>query len=171
MFPIEVPCLQVELGVVIGTKCRNVSEQDALSVVAGYVVCNDVSARRWQGKRGGGQWARAKSFDSFTPTGPFLLLSQTKENKPVDPSGLWLRTVVNEQLLQESSTSDMIFGVASLISFVSQGTTLLPGTLLLTGTPSGVGYTRDPPVYLRNGDTVTVSIQHIGSLRNAVTFE
>lgn len=147
------------------------AEHDALGVVAGYVVCNDVSARRWQGKRGGGQWARAKSFDTFTPTGPFLLLSRTNEHKPIDPSGLRLRTVLNEQLMQESSTSDMIFGVASLISFASQCTTLLPGTLLLTGTPSGVGYTRDPAVYLRHGDTVTVSIENIGSLRNPVTFE
>ena len=133
-----------ELGVVIGRPCKNVLPEDALSYVLGYVAANDVSARDWQKEKGGGQFCRGKSFDTFCPVGPCLV---TTDELP-DPSNLTLRTFVNEEKMQESSTSDMIFDVPTLISFLSGSTTLLPGTLILTGTPSGVGEARDPRRFL-----------------------
>jgi len=156
-----------ELGVVIGRPCKNVSPADALSYVLGYVAANDVSARDWQKEKGGGQFCRGKSFDTFCPVGPCLV---TTDELP-DPSNLTLRTFVNQDKLQESSTSDMIFDVPTLISFLSGSTTLLPGTLILTGTPSGVGEARDPRRFLVPGDEVTVEIEGIGLLTNPVVEE
>ena len=156
-----------ELGVVIGKPCKNVSSEDALSYVLGYVAANDVSARDWQKEKGGGQFCRGKSFDTFCPVGPCLV---TIDELP-DPSNLTLRTYVNEDKMQESSTSDMIFDVPKLISFLSGSTTLLPGTLILTGTPSGVGEARDPKRFLVPGDEVTVEIEGIGLLTNPVVEE
>jgi len=156
-----------ELGVVIGRPCKNVLPEDALSYVLGYVAANDVSARDWQKEKGGGQFCRGKSFDTFCPVGPCLV---TTDELP-DPSNLTLRTFVNEQKMQESSTSDMIFDIPTLISFLSGSTTLLPGTLILTGTPSGVGEARDPRRFLVPGDEVTVEIERIGILTNPVVEE
>ncbi|HVR83922.1 MAG TPA: fumarylacetoacetate hydrolase family protein, partial [Planctomycetota bacterium] len=128
---------------------------------------NDVSARDWQRNGGGGQWCRGKTFDTFAPMGPCLVL---RDEIP-DPAELHLRTVLNGQTMQESGTSDMIFVVPTIISFLSASTTLLPGTVILTGTPHGVGFSRKPPVWLKAGDTVTVQVDQIGSLTNPVIDE
>ncbi len=154
---------EVELAVVIGRACRDVPEDRALEHVLGYTVANDVSARRWQ-KRNGGQWVRAKSFDTFCPLGPVLVT----RDELSDARGLGLRTVLNGRVMQQGTTDDMIFPVARLVSFLSQDTTLLPGTVILTGTPPGVGFARKPPVFLRPGDEVTVEVEGIGPLTNPV---
>jgi len=160
---------EAELAVVIGWPALNVPASDALDHVLGFTAANDVSARRWQGKKGGTQWCRAKSFDTFCPLGPELLFPDMLHN-PNEGDGLRLQTYVNGKKLQDSNTLDMIFSVANLISFLSQGTTLLPGTVILTGTPEGVGYTRDPPVLLRPGDEVSVQLGHM-VLKNQVVGE
>lgn len=156
-----------ELGVVIGRPCKNVSPAEALSYVLGYVGVNDVSARDWQKEKGGGQFCRGKSFDTFCPVGPCLV---TTDELP-DPSNLTLRTFVNQDKMQECTTADMIFDVPKLISFLSGSTTLLPGTLILTGTPGGVGEAREPRRFLVPGDEVTVEIEGIGILTNPVVEE
>lgn len=155
---------EAELGVVIGKPARNVSEDDALSHVLGYTIANDVSARRWQKHAGGGQWVRSKSFDTFCPFGPVLVT----RDEVSDPQDLNIRLSLNGETMQQSNTADMIFPVARIISFLSQSTTLLPGTLILTGTPEGVGYTRKPPVYLEAGDRIEIAISGIGTLENRV---
>ncbi len=155
---------EVELAVVIGRSAKDVSADDALDYVLGYTIANDVSARRWQKHGGGMQWVRGKSFDSFCPLGPVLV---TKDEIP-DPQTLRLQSHLNGTMMQDSSTADMIFSVAELIQFLSEGTTLLPGTVILTGTPSGVGFTRNPPIYLKPGDSLTFTIENIGELRNPV---
>ncbi|GMH67035.1 hypothetical protein TrLO_g5364 [Triparma laevis f. longispina] len=157
-----------ELAIVIGPRpVKNVSPEDALDFVLGYTSANDVSARRWQGKKGGGQWARGKSFDTFCPLGPSLLLQQSG----FDPDNLKIETRLNGETMQSSSTADMNFNVPSLISFLSESTTLLPGTVILTGTPEGVGYAREPPVFFKVGDKVEVEIDGIGVLENTVVEE
>ena len=158
---------EAELGVVIGRPCKNVNPEEALSYVLGYVCANDVSARDWQKEKGGGQFCRGKTFDTFCPVGPCLA---TADEIP-DPSQLTIRSFVNEDKMQESRTDDMIFDVPTLISFLSGSTTLLPGTLILTGTPSGVGEARDPKRYLVPGDEVTVEIDGVGMLTNPVVEE
>ena len=158
---------EAELGVVIGRPCKNVKPEDALSYVLGYVCANDVSARDWQKEKGGGQFCRGKTFDTFCPVGPCLA---TADEIP-DPSKLTIRSFVNDDKMQESGTDDMIFDVPTLISFLSGSTTLLPGTLILTGTPSGVGEARDPKRYLVAGDEVTVEIEGVGILTNPVVEE
>ena len=158
---------EAELAVVIGRAARDVSTNEALNYVLGYTAANDVSARRWQGRRGSGQWVRGKSFDTFCPLGPELV--STEEIS--DPQKLRLTCELNGQVMQDGNTGDMIFAVAELISFLSAGTTLLPGTVILTGTPSGVGFTRKPPVYLMPGDTVKVSLEDVGTLRNPVELQ
>ncbi len=155
---------ECELAVVIGRLARNVSEADALSYILGYTAANDVSARNWQLKRGGGQWVRGKGFDRFCPLGPALV---TTDEIP-DPQSLTIRTILNGRTMQEHTTADMIFTVVQLISFLSQDTTLLPGTVILTGTPQGVGFARQPPVWLRPGDEVIIDIEKIGRLVNPV---
>ena len=156
-----------ELGLVIGRPCKNVEPEEALSYVLGYVCANDVSARDWQKEKGGGQFCRGKTFDTFCPVGPCL----TTADEIPDPSNLTVRSFVNDQKMQESGTDDMIFDVPTLISFLSGSTTLLPGTLILTGTPSGVGEARDPQRYLVPGDEVTVEIDGVGILSNPVVEE
>ncbi len=158
---------ECELAVVIGQRCKNVSRADALQYVLGYTCGNDVSARDWQKRRSGGQWCRAKSFDTFAPLGPCLV---TPDEIP-NPNALCIRTLVNGEVLQENNTSDMIFDVPRLIEFLSGSTTLLPGTVIFTGTPSGVGMARTPPRYLELGDIVTVEIEKIGQLTNPVALE
>ncbi len=155
---------EVELAVIIGKTAKDVPAAEAFDYVLGYTVANDVSARRWQGGRGSGQWVRGKSFDTFCPLGPELVTV----DELADPQNLRLTCVLNGQVMQDANTSDMIFPVAELISFLSTGTTLLAGTVILTGTPSGVGFTRKPSVFLMPGDTVDMTVQDIGTLSNPV---
>lgn len=154
---------EAELGVVIGRRTHAISVADALDAVAGYVCLNDVSARDLQFLDG--QWTRAKSLDTFCPVGPRLV---PREEVP-DPQRLRIRCLVNGVPLQDSSTEEMVFSVAELIAFASEAITLEPGDLIATGTPAGVGFTREPPVFLRPGDEVTVEIEGIGVLTNPVT--
>jgi 2-keto-4-pentenoate hydratase/2-oxohepta-3-ene-1,7-dioic acid hydratase in catechol pathway len=157
---------EAELAVVIGKACKNVRRQNALDYVLGYTCANDVSARDWQLKKGGGQWCRGKSFDTFCPLGPCLV---TPED--VNPNTLGIRSILNGRIMQDWNTNDMIFDVPALIEFLSGSTTLQPGTVILTGTPHGVGFVRTPPVYLQPGDTVTIEIEKIGALTNPVIAE
>jgi 2-keto-4-pentenoate hydratase/2-oxohepta-3-ene-1,7-dioic acid hydratase in catechol pathway len=158
---------EAELVIVIGKTCKNVSRQDALSYVAGYTCGNDVGARDWQLKLGGGQWCRGKSFDTFAPLGPCLV---TRDSLP-DPGALRIQTILNGKQMQDGNTRDMIFDVPALVSFLSESTTLLPGTVIMTGTPSGVGMGRTPPVWMKAGDEVSVIIEGIGTLTNPVRAE
>lgn len=156
-----------ELAVVIGRAAKNVKRAHALDHVLGYTCANDVSARDWQKSGGGGQWCRGKTFDTFCPLGPVLVTA----DEISDPNGLAIRTVLNGQVMQDSNTREMIFDVPALIEFLSGSTTLAPGTVILTGTPEGVGMARKPPVWLREGDTVEVEIEKIGRLTNPVRDE
>ena len=158
---------ECELAVVIGRSCKNVPRAQALDFVLGYTCANDVSARDWQIKWGGSQWCRGKTFDTFAPMGPWLV---TPDEIP-NPNALAIRTLVNGETLQESNTSDMIFDVPAIIEFLSGSTTLLPGTVILTGTPQGVGMARKPPRWLAPGDEVTIEIDGIGRLTNPVKME
>jgi len=135
---------ECELAVVIGKNCKNVSAEKALDYVLGYTCANDVSARDWQIRKGGGQWCRGKFFDTFAPLGPCLVTTDEIPN----PNTLGIRTILNGQTMQDWSTNDMIFSVAAIISFLSGSTTLPAGTVILTGTPHGVGMSRKPPVWL-----------------------
>jgi 2,4-didehydro-3-deoxy-L-rhamnonate hydrolase len=156
---------EAELGVVIGTTAKHVSERAALDVVAGYICVNDVSARDMQ--FGDGQWTRGKSPDTFCPVGPRLVPRDEIE----DPQALAIRCIVNGQTLQDSSTSQMIFSVAEIIAYVTRVITLEPGDLIATGTPAGVGVFRDPQVLLQDGDEVSVEIEGLGTLTNPVEKE
>ena len=158
---------ECELAVVIGKKCKNVSREKALDYVLGYTCANDVSARDWQFNGSGGQWCRGKTFDTFAPLGPCLV---TTDEIP-DPNALDIKLDINGEVLQDWNTSDMIFDIPALIEFLSGSTTLLPGTVILTGTPQGVGMARKPPRFLNAGDVVTVTIEKIGSLTNPVVEE
>lgn len=158
---------ECELAVIIGRTAKNVSRENALSHVLGYTCANDVSARDWQKHGGGGQWCRGKTFDTFCPLGPVLV---TAEEIP-DPNTLGIKTVLNGAVMQDWNTNDMIFNVPTLIEFLSGSTTLLPGTVILTGTPHGVGAARTPPVFMKDGDTVSVEIERIGTLTNPVRNE
>jgi 2-keto-4-pentenoate hydratase/2-oxohepta-3-ene-1,7-dioic acid hydratase in catechol pathway len=169
--PTQLPCEKVdyegELAVVIGRDAKNVPVEKALEYVFGYTCANDVSARDWQFEKGGGQWSRGKSFDTFAPLGPWLV---TTHDIP-DPSNLKIKTLVNGDCRQESSTDRMIFGVAELVAFLSASSTVLAGTVLLTGTPAGVGMKRNPPTWLRKGDSISIEIEKIGTLQNEVSEE
>ncbi|KAJ3494221.1 hypothetical protein NLG97_g4217 [Lecanicillium saksenae] len=158
-----------ELGVIIGLDAKNVSEDEALDYVFGYVNSNDVSARNFQmpASVSGGQFSFCKSFDGFAPIGPIIASPKVVP----DPQALNLVTKVNGQQRQASSTGDMIWTVKQLISFASQGTTLRKGTLIMTGTPSGVGLFMEPKSFLSNGDVVEISFDELGTLRNTMRFE
>ena len=158
---------ECELAVVIGRECYNVSKDDALNYVLGYTCANDVSARDWQIKNGGSQWCRGKTFATFCPLGPCLV---TTDEIP-DPNQLTIKTILNCETMQDWNTNDMIFYVPTLIEFLSGSTKLLPGTVILTGTPHGVGGARKPPVFLKQGDSVTIEIGGIGELTNPVLDE
>ena len=159
---------ECELAVVIGKACKNVSRSRALDYVLGYTCAYDVSARDWQIKRGGGQWCRGKFFDTFCPLGPRLV---TPDEIP-NPNALKIATRLNGATVQDWTTSDMIFDVATLIEFLSGSTTLVPGTVILTGTPHGVGMATKPnPRWLVPGDEVTIEIEKIGQLTNPVALE
>lgn len=157
---------EAELGVIIGRPARNVSAESALEHVFGYINCNDVSSRDLQFSEGG-QWTRSKSIDTFFPIGPYIA---TADEVP-DPQALSVRCVLNGEVMQDGTTADMIFPVAELIAFLSTGMTLLPGDIISTGTPAGVGTARDPKVFLKEGDEVTVEIQGLGTLTNPVRVE
>ena len=153
---------EAELGVVIGARARGLDVDRALDAVAGYVCVNDVSARDVQFAEG--QWTRAKSPDTFCPVGPRLAPAP----EVGVPQALRIRCLVNGEALQDSSTEHMVFSIAELIAFICESITLEPGDLIATGTPAGVGFTRQPPVFLRPGDEVTVEIDGIGALTNPV---
>ncbi len=155
-----------ELAVVIGRAARDVPLDRALDFVLGYAAANDVSARWWQKQGSGGQFCRGKGFDTFCP-----LSDITPAASVPNPNALRLTTRLNGTVMQDENTRDMIFNVATLIHELSRGTTLLPGTVILTGTPSGVGTARTPPVYLKAGDTVEVEIQSVGTVKNTVKAE
>jgi len=156
---------EVELAVVIGKEAKNVSKESALDYVFGYTIINDVSARDIQ--FADGQWVRGKSLDTFCPMGPYIVTT----DEIIDPQNLTLTCTVNNNLLQNASTKDMIFSVADLISILSKSFTYEPGDIISTGTPSGVGFIRKPPVYLQNDDIVITEIQQIGKLINKVKFQ
>ena len=158
---------ECELAVIVGKSGKNIERRHALDHVLGYTCANDVSARRWQKEGGGKQWCRGKSFDTFCPLGPRLVTTDEISN----PNALRIKTALNGEIMQDSNTSDMIFDVPALVSFLSEGTTLLPGTVILTGTPQGVGFARNPPIFLKDGDQVTIEIERIGALTNPVQEE
>ncbi len=153
---------EAELAVVIGRKAKNVGEHDAGRFILGYTCANDVSARDCQ-KRRDKQWARGKSFDTFCPLGPAIVTGDV-----LSPDALRVRSFLNGQVMQDGNTKDMIFSVPQLVSYLSRQFTLLPGTVILTGTPAGVGAARTPPVYLRPGDTISVEVEGIGTLASRV---
>ena len=155
---------ECELVAIIGKEARNIPESKALDYVMGYAVGDDVSHREWQIKRGGGQWAMGKGFDGWAPFGPGIVSSSIIK----DPSKLRIWTKLNGKTVQDSSTGDLIFGVAQTIAFLSQGTTLLPGDLVFTGTPPGVGMGRKPQLWLKDGDMVEVGLEGIGTCTNRV---
>ncbi|PGH10822.1 hypothetical protein AJ80_07373 [Polytolypa hystricis UAMH7299] len=157
---------ECELVAVIGKEARDVPESRALEYVLGYAVGNDVSHRDWQLKRGAGQWGLGKGFDGWAPFGPGIVSTDLIP----DPNSLHITTTLNGQLVQSSSTRDMIFGVAKTIAFLSRGTTLLPGDLIFTGTPEGVGMGRKPQLWLKDGDKVQVSLEGVGTCENKVVF-
>ncbi|KAK6863876.1 hypothetical protein PG990_006684 [Apiospora arundinis] len=157
---------ECELVAVIGKRCSDVSEADALKYVLGYAIGNDVSHRDWQIKRGGGQWSLGKGFDGWAPYGPGIVSS----NLIKDPQTLKISTRINGQTVQEENTADMIFNVKQTISFLSKGHTLLPGDLIFTGTPSGVGMGREPKLWLKDGDVVEVELESVGTCTNTVEF-
>ena len=149
---------EVELAIVVGSgpggrPCKSVTEEAALDYVLGYTAANDVSARLWQTDpaRTSGQWNRGKGFDTFCPLGPALVLQE----RDFDPHDLRISLTVNGEVMQDSNTNDLIFSVAQIVSFLSQDTTIAPGTVILTGTPCGIGMSRDPPQYLKPGDEVS----------------
>jgi 2-keto-4-pentenoate hydratase/2-oxohepta-3-ene-1,7-dioic acid hydratase in catechol pathway len=154
---------EAELAVVIGSTCSMVKEVDALDHVFGYTVLNDISARDAQ--FADGQWVRGKSFDTFAPVGPTI----TTRDEISDVQQLGVRCLVNGEVMQDGSTADMIFGVADLVSYLSRFITLVPGDVIATGTPAGIGFSRDPMVLLGDGDVVVTEIDQLGRLRNVVT--
>lgn len=156
---------EAELAVVIGSTAKNISEDDAMSVVAGYMAFNDVSARTIQ--RGERQWFRGKSFDTFAPCGPALVTADEIR----DPHSLAISSRVDDRYMQKSSTSELIFKIPYVVSYISRSMTLCPGDIIATGTPAGVGVFRDPPVFLKPGERVTIEIERIGLLENKVDAE
>ena len=157
---------EAELGVVIGEEAKGVSVSEALEHVYGYLNFNDVSARDLQFSEGG-QWTRSTSIDTFAPMGPYLV---TADEIP-DPQNLRVRSILNGELMQDGNTSEMVFTVAELISFLSSGMTLMPGDVIATGTPAGVGFARDPAVFLKAGDEIQVEVEGLGTLSNSVVEE
>lgn len=156
-----------ELAVIIGTDAKNVSQDRATDHILGYCCANDVSARWWQKEGSGGQFYRGKSFDTFCPLGPAVIPT----SQIPDPMSLQLTTRVNGQVMQQDSTAKMVFSVSNLIADLSRGMTLPAGTVILTGTPAGVGMARNPQVWLQHGDRVEIEIEGIGTLSNSVIFE
>lgn len=154
-----------ELAVIIGKRGKYIAEDDVLSFVAGYAVANDVSARDLQFRTS--QWTTGKMLDTFAPLGPALV---TKDEVP-NPNALHIRTLLNGEVMQDATTADMIFHVPFIVSYISQLITLEPGDVILTGTPPGVGQSREPQVFMKAGDNVTVEIEHLGVLSNPLVAE
>jgi len=152
---------EAELGVVIGVQVKGISKESAFEAVRGYLCANDVSARDLQFSDG--QWTRGKSPDTFCPVGPM-----TPRDEITDPHTLAIRAIVNDEVLQDSTTANLIFGVDDVIAYVSQTTTLEPGDLILTGTPSGVGMSMDPRQFLKSGDVVRIEIESLGAIEHAI---
>ncbi len=171
--PIVLPSLsqevdfEAELVLVIGVGGRNIAKKDAAGHIAAYCCGNDVSARDWQLTKPGGQWLLGKSFDTFAPIGPTMLSA----DEVPDPGNLKIQLRLNDQVMQDSSTDQLIFSVETLIEYISGVCTLKPGDLIFTGTPPGVGVARKPPVFLKPGDTVEVEIEKLGVLSNPVVAE
>jgi 2-keto-4-pentenoate hydratase/2-oxohepta-3-ene-1,7-dioic acid hydratase in catechol pathway len=160
-----------ELCVIIGKTGKNIQEHEALDYVAGYVVSNDVSSRKWQRdpSYAGGvpQWCFSKGFDKWAPLGS-VMVSPKIVGKA---DNLRLQTLLDGEVMQDSNTSDLLFGVEKVVSFISQGTTLEKGTVIMTGTPSGVGMGRNPQIFLKDGQVVEVKIEQLGSIKNRMRFE
>lgn len=158
---------ECELAVVIGRTCKNATSEKSLNFVLGYTCANDVSARDWQLRWGGGQWCRGKTFDTFAPLGPCLVIPDEVAN----PNNLAIKTILDDQVIQNGNTTDMIFDIPALIKFLSGSTTLSPGIVILTGIPHGIGMSFRPPCWLQDGDVVTVDLEGIGQLTNPVREE
>ncbi|MDD5474936.1 MAG: fumarylacetoacetate hydrolase family protein [Syntrophales bacterium] len=158
---------EAELAIVIGKKGKNISAAEAEEYIFGYCCANDISARDWQLRKQKGQWVRAKSFDTFCPLGPAVVTRDEIDT----PNDLRIRTLINGRSFQDSTTADMLFNVYEIVSDLSSSVTLLPGAVILTGTPEGVGFTRTPPVFLAPGDEVSIQIEGIGELTNPVAME
>ena len=158
---------EAELALVIGKTAKNVTPAEAWDCIFGFTCANDVSARDWQFERQKGQWARGKSFDTFCPLGPWIVTKDEIDN----PDDLAIRAVLNGKTVQKSRTSEMIFDVRTIVSRLSRSMTLHPGTVILTGTPEGVGFTRRPPLFLQPGDDIRIEIEKIGTLSNRVIAE
>jgi len=181
----SLPDYEGELAFVFAKDCKDVAAADAMGCVLGFTAANDVSARCWQADKTApdkcllqnetyhpkpiGQWSFSKSFDSHCPLGPALLTTDDPSGRFKDGSGLQLQTHLNGKLMQNQTTSDLIFNISKIVAFLSQGTTIDAGTVVVTGTPGGIGYTRKPPVLLKDGDNVTISIAGIGSLTNFIS--
>ncbi|XP_014220037.1 fumarylacetoacetate hydrolase domain-containing protein 2A [Copidosoma floridanum] len=156
---------EAELAIVIGKKCKGLNNDEAEECIFGYTVAQDLSARDWQkGKRNGGQWILGKAMDNFCPIGPAVVLKESI----ADIKNLSVKCWVNGQLKQQGNTSELIFKPHDIVAYLSQFITLLPGDVILTGTPAGVGFTRNPPEFLKKGDVVETEIESIGRLRNNV---
>jgi 2-keto-4-pentenoate hydratase/2-oxohepta-3-ene-1,7-dioic acid hydratase in catechol pathway len=168
--PIKYPALteqldyEVELAFVIGKKGKNIPVESAMDHVFGYAVAHDVSARDWQFNKNGGQWLLGKAMDDFCPLGPEIVTKAELR----DPHGLRIRCVVNGVTRQDSNTAQMVHRVDAIIAFLSKVLTLLPGDVIITGTPPGVGVFQKPPFFLKRGDVVECEIEHIGKLRNEI---
>jgi len=158
---------EAELVVVIGRQARHVAVEDAAQFIAGYCVGNDVSARDWQIRKPGKQWLLGKTFDTFAPFGPALVTA----DEVGDAGHLRIQCRVNGQVLQDSNTDQLIFSVPQLVAYVSQVCTLVPGDVIFTGTPPGVGFARTPPIFLRPGDVAEVEIERVGVLRNPIVTD
>eukprot|EP01132_Coremiostelium_polycephalum_P002267 gene2267-2790_t len=163
---------EVELVVVIGKEGKNIKREEALDYVIGYTVGNDISARDWQLRKSAGQWLLGKTFDTFAPIGPSIVVNPSwaalSNESTLDPNQLSLKCILNGDIMQNSNTSEFIFKVEDVISYISNIFTLKPGDIIFTGTPSGVGFTRKPPVFLKRGDTITCEIEILGSLTNLI---
>ena len=171
--PIVLPAIsqkvdyEAELVVVIGQGGKQIIRDDAWKHIAGYACGHDVSARDWQLEKPGGQWLQGKTFDSFAPIGPYVVT----RDEVADPGNLAITLRLNGEVMQDSNTNQLIFSIPHLIEHLSAVFTLVPGDLIFTGTPPGVGMARTPPIYLKDGDTVEVEIEHLGVLTNSVVAE
>ncbi len=165
--PTEQADYEAELAIVLKKSARNLTKENALDYVLGFTCANDVSARDWQREYGGGQFCHAKSFDTFCPLGPVIVTPDEIGN----PNALRIRSILNGNVMQDSNTSDMIFDVPTALAFLTANKTLPAGTVILTGTPEGVGFARKPPVWLKAGDTISIEIEKIGTLTNSVVNE
>jgi len=158
---------EAELAIVIGKGGKNIPMEKSEEAIYGYTCANDVSARDWQIRLQMKQWSRGKSFDTFCPLGPWVVSRDEIENA----SGLSIRAILNDQLVQSSNTADMVFNVAEIVHHASRSVSLVPGTVILTGTPEGVGYSRIPPLFLKADDFITIEIEKVGRLSNRVKTE